>query len=54
LPADTLEKLLNIDKKEWLEELRSIKIFFKQFKKDLPAQLWEEYDNLHARLKSNE
>ncbi|MFA5411250.1 MAG: phosphoenolpyruvate carboxykinase (GTP) [Candidatus Omnitrophota bacterium] len=54
LPAGTLEKLLEIDSPEWLEELKGIKHFFKQFKKNLPQELWEEYDNLRLRLKSNE
>jgi phosphoenolpyruvate carboxykinase (GTP) len=47
-----LEKLLSIDKIEWLEELKSIKVFFKQFKKDLPHELWQEYEDLLMRLKS--
>jgi phosphoenolpyruvate carboxykinase (GTP) len=46
----TLEKLLYIDNKNWLEELKRIKIFFKQFKKDLPEELWQEYEGLHSRL----
>ena len=53
LPSGTLEKLLSIDKNEWREELKGIKIFFKQFKKDLPLQLWQEYEELSARLKAN-
>ena len=52
-PSGTLEKLLSIDKNEWREELKGIKIFFKQFKKDLPLQLWQEYEELSARLKAN-
>jgi len=54
LPAGTLEKLLDIDTKEWLEELKGIKKFFQQFKKDLPQDLWQEYEALTSRLKSNE
>ena len=52
LPKDSLEKLLKIDNKDWLEELKSIKKFFQQFRKDLPAQLWDEYEALSCRLKS--
>ena len=52
LAPGTLEKLFNIDKKEWLEELKGIKLFFKQFKKDLPAQMWDEYESLQKRLKT--
>jgi len=50
LPGDTLEKLLAIDKKAWVEELKGIKAFFKEFKKDLPGELWEEYEGLKMRL----
>jgi phosphoenolpyruvate carboxykinase (GTP) len=52
LPKDSLEKLLKIDRKDWLEESKSIKKFFQQFRKDLPAQLWDEYEALSCRLKS--
>ncbi|MBI5145047.1 MAG: phosphoenolpyruvate carboxykinase (GTP) [Candidatus Omnitrophica bacterium] len=50
LAQESLEKLFAIDKKGWLEELKGIKAFFRQFKKDLPAELWEEYETLHRRL----
>ena len=52
LAKGNLEKLLKIDKEEWLEELKGIKRFFKQFKKDLPEELWQEYEDLLVRLKS--
>jgi phosphoenolpyruvate carboxykinase (GTP) len=51
--VETMEKLLHIDKKEWLDELKRIKKFFKQFKKDLPEELWQEYQALYARLKDS-
>jgi len=51
LPSGTLEKLLAVDNKEWLEELKGINTFFKQFKKDLPQELWQEYKALEGRLK---
>jgi len=53
LPADMMEKLLNINKEEWLEELKRIKEFFKQFKKDLPIEMWQEYEVLVERLKKD-
>ncbi len=49
---ETMQKLFAIDKKEWLEELKGIKKFFKQFRKDLPPELWLEYEELAKRLKS--
>jgi len=54
LSGGVLEKLLEIDKTDWLEELKGIKKFFKEFKKDLPDELWQEYEALHVRLKSDE
>jgi phosphoenolpyruvate carboxykinase (GTP) len=52
LSAGALDELFNIDKKEWAEELKGIKIFFKQFKKDLPPEFWQEYRDLAERLKT--
>lgn len=52
LAGGALEKLLEIDNKAWLEELKSIKEFFKQFGKDLPKELWQEYEALEERLKN--
>ncbi len=54
LPAADLEKLLSINNQGWLEELKGIKTFFEQFKKDLPEELWQEYSALKKRLESNE
>jgi len=51
LPQGNLEELLNIDKNEWLEELKGVKEFLKQFKKDLPEDLWREYEALSQKLK---
>jgi len=50
LPSGILHKLLTINKEKWLEELKGIKVFFKQFKKDLPQELWQEYEDLKKRL----
>lgn len=50
LPAQTLEKLFVIDKKSWHEELEGIRTFFKQFKRDLPGELWQEYEALKERI----
>jgi phosphoenolpyruvate carboxykinase (GTP) len=52
LPAGTLEKLLSIDRKEWLEELKGINKFFRLFKKHLPKELWQEFEELKERLKA--
>jgi phosphoenolpyruvate carboxykinase (GTP) len=50
LQPQALEKLFAIDLKNWQEELEGVKKFFKQFKKDLPQELWEEYQALKGRL----
>ncbi|MBU4345945.1 MAG: phosphoenolpyruvate carboxykinase (GTP) [Candidatus Omnitrophica bacterium] len=52
LPSGVFEKLFAVDRDDWIEELKDIKKFFKQFKKDLPCQLWQEYEGLLKRLKS--
>ncbi len=52
LSEGSLEKLLEVDKEEWIKESESIKKFFKQFKKNFPEELWQEYDALCSRLKS--
>ncbi|MBN2831122.1 MAG: phosphoenolpyruvate carboxykinase (GTP) [Candidatus Omnitrophica bacterium] len=53
LPRQALEKLLEVKPDEWAEELKGIKRFFTEFKKDLPIELWDEYENLSKRIKSN-
>ncbi|MBU1726041.1 MAG: phosphoenolpyruvate carboxykinase (GTP) [Candidatus Omnitrophica bacterium] len=51
VPEGTLEKLFDVDKKSWIEELKGIRKFFEMFKKDLPKEMWEEYEELALRLK---
>ncbi|MEW5758834.1 MAG: phosphoenolpyruvate carboxykinase (GTP) [Candidatus Omnitrophota bacterium] len=52
LSGKVLEKLFTIDKKDWLEELARISDFFKQFSKDLPDELWNEFNALKLKLKN--
>ncbi len=52
LKPDALKQLLTVNKKAWRAELKDIEKFFKQFKQDLPEELWQEYNNLDKRLKS--
>jgi phosphoenolpyruvate carboxykinase (GTP) len=54
LPEGALEKLLEIKSEDWLEELKGIGTFFKEFKRDLPKELWNEFEKLSNRLKINE
>jgi phosphoenolpyruvate carboxykinase (GTP) len=54
LSTGAIEKLLKVDKEEWLTELKGINKFFGDFKKDLPKELWDEYNTLLGRLKRYE
>ncbi|MDD5449587.1 MAG: phosphoenolpyruvate carboxykinase (GTP) [Candidatus Omnitrophica bacterium] len=54
LADGALDKLILVNKKDWQEELKGIKKFFRQFKNDLPAELWQEYEALHIRLTADE
>ncbi|KPK96651.1 MAG: phosphoenolpyruvate carboxykinase [Omnitrophica WOR_2 bacterium SM23_72] len=51
MPKGAMDKLLEVRKADWMEELKGIKKFFKTFKKDLPQELWQEYEALKSRLK---
>jgi len=51
LSVETLQKLIAIDNQEWLEDLKGVKKFFRQFKKHFPPELWEEYEAQAKRLK---
>ncbi|MBI4651392.1 phosphoenolpyruvate carboxykinase (GTP), partial [Candidatus Desantisbacteria bacterium] len=53
LPQGSLEKLFAIEKKDWIKELKDINKFFTMFKKNLPPELWQEYENLEIRLKKD-
>ncbi|MFA5115279.1 MAG: phosphoenolpyruvate carboxykinase (GTP), partial [Candidatus Omnitrophota bacterium] len=49
-----MEELLRVDPLVWQEELKGIRKFFKQFGRDLPGELWEEYEGLLKRLRSQD
>ncbi len=50
LSDDYLDKLLSVNKAEWREELKSQKEFLDTFGKDLPREIWAEYEALRKRL----
>jgi len=54
LADGVLQKLLEVHRQNWLEELKGIKRFFKSFKRGLPVELWQEYEALSNRLKSHD
>ncbi len=51
IPNEAMHKLLEVNNKQWLEELKEVKHLFKQFNKKLPPELWQEYAQLEKRLK---
>jgi len=51
LPAGNLEKLLEVDKEAWKNELISQKEFFNKLGKELPDEIIEEHAALAKRLK---
>jgi phosphoenolpyruvate carboxykinase (GTP) len=52
LEPQALEELFRIDPVDWLEELKVIKKFFKEFGRNFPDELWQECEELLKRLKS--
>jgi len=54
LPAGNMEKLFAIDPAQWSRESEGVSLFFKQFKKELPRELWDELSSLAERLKGEE
>ncbi|MGD0335900.1 MAG: phosphoenolpyruvate carboxykinase (GTP) [Candidatus Omnitrophota bacterium] len=52
LSSGAMEKLLEVRKEDWFTELKDIKKFFQLFKRDLPAELWQEYESLSNRINS--
>ncbi|MCX5715081.1 MAG: phosphoenolpyruvate carboxykinase (GTP) [Candidatus Omnitrophica bacterium] len=51
ISSETMQKLLEINKFDWLEELKGIKKFFASFNKNFPNELWQQYKQLQERLK---
>jgi phosphoenolpyruvate carboxykinase (GTP) len=52
LPKGQMEGLFSLSRKEWREELKSVKEFFETFGNGLPEELWQEYKALKKRLGS--
>ena len=50
LPPGSMERLLAVNKKEWLAELDSIEKFFDQFGSRLPDEMWSQHERLRQRL----
>jgi phosphoenolpyruvate carboxykinase (GTP) len=54
LPEGNLDKLLEVRSPDWLGELDGIGKFFKEFKSDMPKEMWDEFKRLNNRLVANE
>ncbi|MBI5555914.1 MAG: phosphoenolpyruvate carboxykinase (GTP) [Elusimicrobia bacterium] len=52
LNEQNMEKLVAVDKNEWLEELQGHQQFFAQFGDRMPQAIWDEYEALKQRLES--
>lgn len=50
LPDGTMEELFRIDREGWLDELKSSEAFFRKFGNKFPKRLWQEYEDLSARI----
>lgn len=53
LSMETMEHLLEVNPKDWEEELKGIQEFFNQFGDRMPQLVWDEYEALCSRLKKN-
>lgn len=53
IPARQLDKLFEVNPKEWQEELRDIEKFLSQFFGRLPKEILEEYQALKGQLNNN-
>jgi phosphoenolpyruvate carboxykinase (GTP) len=50
ISRDTLQKLLDIDRFEWIREMESQKDFLKMFGNKLPREIWSEWEAQNKRL----
>ncbi|MCM8822607.1 MAG: phosphoenolpyruvate carboxykinase (GTP) [Candidatus Omnitrophica bacterium] len=46
---ENLRKILDVDIKEWKEELEDVKKFFESLGKRLPAELWQEFEKVYRQ-----
>jgi len=50
IPKAKIEKLFEVNRCEWKEELQDIEKFITQFGKHTPPEIWQEYDKLSKKL----
>lgn len=50
IPKEKIEKLFEINQRDWQAETDDIKKFFDQFGQHMPEEIWQEYKNLARQL----
>jgi phosphoenolpyruvate carboxykinase (GTP) len=53
IPKEKINKLFEVNPKEWQGELGEIKKFLNQFGRHIPYEIWQEYNTLAARFKNS-
>jgi phosphoenolpyruvate carboxykinase (GTP) len=52
LPGNTVEELLRVDERAWMDEIESSWLFFKTLGEQFPDILWQELSKLRDRLRN--
>ena len=53
IPKEKMDKLFEVNLKEWKSELESVKSFLRQFDARMPKEIWQEFKNLEAHTSRN-
>ena len=49
---EDMEKLLAVNREDWLEETKDVTTFFAQFGDRFPKEMWDQHEGLRLRLKA--
>ena len=47
---ENMEKLFEVNPKEWKNELEDVKIFLRQFADKMPQEMWQQYKDMETQL----
>lgn len=50
ISKETMEKLFEVNPKEWKSELEDVKVFLRQFADKMPEEMWQQYKELESQL----
>ncbi len=50
IPKDRLEKLFDINPKEWVSEVKDVEKFLTQFGERMPDEIWQEFNRMKEKL----